>query len=90
MSGAVALSVSDAPLSAEAAWERGNRRALESCDRHWFLPIRFGGAGGPNRSRWRCVHCGGEADGKAVRWYNAGVRHGRADVECARRDEAAS
>ena len=64
-------------LSAEAQRERDNSSRLDGCARHCFISIRFEGDGA-NRSRWRCAYCKGEADGKAVRWYNIGVRHGGA------------
>jgi len=56
--------------------ERVNARALEACGRHAFGPIRFEREAA-NRARYRCVHRGGEVDGKAARWYRFGLLHGR-------------
>ena len=75
--------------ASEAARERAIQRALDGCARHWFVPIRLG-CEGANRSRGRCAYCNGEADGKAVRWYNIGVRHGREEAERAQCGEAAA
>jgi hypothetical protein len=65
------------PEEARAIWNaaKANGARLDACPGpHVFLDLtpekRVG-------KKWRCSGCGGEVDGVARAWYQAGLAHGR-------------
>lgn len=54
---------------------QANGRLLDACPGpHDFVDLT---PEKPVGKHWRCQRCGGEVDGGAKRWYEAGLRHGR-------------
>lgn len=59
---------------------RANVAALEACPGHTFEPIaRMGRPQIHLGMKFRCIHCGGEADLQAVSWYRKGIIHAGGD-----------
>ncbi len=79
MSGAATTTAPDALPDAApgSAPHRTNHELLRSCARHFFELAPPAEGQRPDRGRWRCKRCGGEAGQASVTFYCVGLRHGR-------------
>lgn len=59
---------------AKRLWEevRANQDRLATCSNHGFVAIS---ETSEHRRRYRCMHCRGEIDANAYRWYMCGRQH---------------